>query len=42
MKHSPVDVFHGKLLDDVVDRAMDSCPKGYYVHDLKVDYLNNE
>jgi hypothetical protein len=41
MKHSLAEVFHGENLDEVVDRAISKCPAGYYVKDLKVEYLNS-
>lgn len=41
-KYSRVEVFHGQNLDKLVDKAVETCPLGYLVHDLDVKFLNAE
>lgn len=42
MTYSKIDVFHGKDLEETVNKAIISCPNGYDVEDLKVNFINNE
>ncbi|HFE9852670.1 TPA: hypothetical protein ACGBG5_003132 [Enterococcus faecalis] len=41
-KYSRVEVFHGRILDRLVDKAIEVCPMGYLVYDLDVKFLNDE
>ncbi|MBL1223720.1 hypothetical protein [Enterococcus sp. BWR-S5] len=42
MKHSKVEVFHGKDLDSTVDKAVEKCPMGYEIIDFDVSFVNSE
>ena len=40
-RYSGVEVFHGKDLDECVDRAIETCPLEYVVYDMDISFINN-